>query len=173
MFIFGLDIGRNTALTVMEINDNLDIVSIENYFLDMNTISGSDIKKKKALYDMVKNLVIKYEPTVLAIESPYMGSFPKSFGLLSEFMDAIELAAFGEEENIVQYRVSPKEGKRIFNAKSDDKEDMLIALENIHELDIHIKFELNEHEVDSVAMCYWVVQRYRREPGLFIIDKYK
>jgi len=173
MSIIGADIGRNTALAVIEIDGNLDITNIDTYFLDMNTIYGSDIRKKEELYKLTYNIVYDREPIAVGLESPFMSRFPKAYGLLSEFISTMELAIYKAEPSVVQYRVSPKEGKSIVNAASDAKEDMYRALLDIEELEPFIHIDMNEHEIDSIAIAYWVLQRYRREPGLFLIDRYR
>jgi len=172
MSIIGADIGRNTAVAVIEIDGNLDIASIDTYFLDMGRVKGN-VKKKNVLYDMIYKITYDNQPMAFSIESPFMSRFPKAFGLLSEFINTIELAIFRAEPNVIQYRVSPKEGKSVISALDDTKEAMYEALLKIKEVEPFIHEGLNEHEIDSIAIAYWVLERYRADPGLFLVDKYK
>jgi len=173
MFIIGADIGRSTSLGVIELDDDLNIVDVDVNFFFMHDVGGSNVYKKSVLYDFVSEIVHEVRPVAFAIEAPFMSRFPKAFGLLSEFMSTIELAIHNTEPNVIQYRVSPREGKTIVGAKSDDKEDMYNAVMDIPELRPFIRRDMNEHEIDSIAIAYWVVQRYREEPAMYIVDRYK
>jgi len=173
MNCIGADIGRSTALAVIFLDDNLDIIDVEVSYYNMHDVTGSNTYKKSILYDLVCELVDDVRPVAFSIEAPFMSRFPKAFGLLSEFMSTIELAIFKTAPDVIQYRVSPKEGKTIVNAMSDSKDDMYNACLAIPELAPYITPDMNEHEVDSIAIAYWTVQRFRREPAMYIIDKYK
>lgn len=172
MNIIGADIGRNTSLGVISVDEDLHITNVHTYFLNMHDVNGDDIDKKNVLYNMVNDITINREPFAFAIEAPFMSRFPKAYGLLSEFMAIIESAIFRIDSNIIQYRVSPKEAKKIIGAVSDDKDDMYNAIIKIPELEPYITEDMNEHEIDSIAIAYWVLERFRKDTGLFITDKY-
>lgn len=118
---------------------------------------GERVAKQYAARCAVQKVLEAWNPSVVASESPYMGSFPQAYMALVECIDAIRRAckAFNPYQPLIT--IDPATVKKSIgvSGKSGDKEAIRNALANRKSLtfDVGVSLDkLDEHAVDAIAV---------------------
>ena len=174
--ILSIDPGTNMGVTITTISvPDLKIVNIDTTVIDLSVYAANDPLNKNLLLrlnvikDFIYHMMITYNPHILAMEAAFVNSrFPKSVMYLSQYIAAIEMTVYECNPYIRIFNYPPKLVKRIVNAGGKaDKDDMKIAVSNISEIAqcVDVTY-VSEHEVDSIAIGYTLIQELRDYPYL-------
>ncbi len=174
--IIGIDPGSNLGISVFTIStDKLEIVKIETFTTTItdvtnpNNCNDNGVYRLSKIYNRMTEILKTHKPHSVAIEAAFMSRFPKAFGVLTGIISMLSLAVVHYDKHIRITKVSPLEGKSAVGSCGTKKEDILEAMLKIKELTKHVKLKnVNEHVVDSVAIGYFLLLKYRKHPALLI-----
>lgn len=115
------------------------------------------IAKLYATTDAVLKLLLAWQPTYVASEGPYMGSFPTAYAALVESVDAIRRAVIRYDPYLDFSVTDPASVKKAIgvSGKSGDKELVRAAVSKHATLTLHPEVnlsELDEHAIDAIAV---------------------
>lgn len=115
--------------------------------------------KLNLLKDALVAEFVKYEPTLVASESPFLGRFPKAYAALVECVYAERSALRDYDPDKIMIMITPTTVKVSAGVshKSRDKEDMRKAANELTDVDTSLIdiATLDEHAIDAihVARC--------------------
>lgn len=170
--IIGIDPGNNMGVSIFTIDtETLSIVNIctEFYILE-HYISMYTLDKVQSKLEyisiIIKNLIDKYRPVAIGIETAFMNSrFPKAVMYLSQYVGMIEYTCINYNSFIHIFKYMPKYIKAKISTGDATKVDMLTGISKIPEVYKCLpKIILTEHEVDATAICYVMLTEIRTYP---------
>jgi hypothetical protein len=167
--IIGIDPGNQMGVTLLWFHPiSMEIIRIEPMTLNQDKLTVDDnhiqyhgirFAKNMALRDALVNLFRIYWPVAVVSESPFFNRLsPGSYGPLLEMVFSIRLAVSLYDSWMGLDVIPPSNVKQALGAKGNcGKPEMITAL--INNINITSKLirpvnELNEHEIDSVAVAY-------------------
>lgn len=116
---------------------------------------GARFARIRAHADLLNKILVQYEPTYVAIETPYYNPRrPGAFEVLVEVLSMIRNTVFDWNPWITVMLIDPASIKKSIgvSGKSGDKEAVRQALSDIPSLQSFITDELDEHAVDAIAV---------------------
>jgi Holliday junction resolvasome RuvABC endonuclease subunit len=120
--------------------------------------------RKCGLY--LTEMLEEYQPHLVACEDAYMGRFPTAFRSLSEGIICIQNAVAAWDPFVRLMLVDPPTAKIAVGAPGrgggkDAVRDAVMANRDfVKEVEVDL---LDEHSIDSIAIAYWALQRWREE----------
>lgn len=95
--ILGIDPGTNTGICIMEITENLEIINIDTFTINLNnyildTLSNFEKEADRliALEEGLKEILEKYNPDLIGMENAFFNKkFPLSGLKLSSFLGVL------------------------------------------------------------------------------------
>ena len=149
------------------------VVETEIYNLSENETERKYIKNEK---HSGKHIIMGYEfeynkPCAVCIESPFYSSrTPSAFGSIKEITEVVKNALNEYDNSLLLLSIDPPTVKKSVKAKGNHDKDhvkekvinIYKEIENIGDIDL---LYLDEHSIDSLAICYGVYDRafYHRE----------
>lgn len=141
-------------------------------------ISPEEMASRPARLNVIERALtlefFKYEPVLVASESPFLGRFPAAFAALVECVTVERRALRAYDSNKRMCMLTPttvKVGAGVAH-NSNDKEDMRDALDNIEDVDLSDVdiSSLDEHAIDAIhvtraaiAQAYGLLLPYERK----------
>jgi len=178
--ILAIDPGTTTVgVSVFTINViTFELLNVETILIDTSIrFEPRDLTKDllirlNTLYNRMKELIAYYDPHLVSVENGFINRLrPAAYGPLSQSIMAIELAAMDVNPFIKIFKFAPKTIKKVTTAGgAAGKVDMLVGVKNINEITRYINPDLiSEHEVDSIAVNYTMLQYLRENPIILLI----
>lgn len=135
---------------------SVNIESLANALYGETLVLNHGLRQAKviACKELLTKMLNEWQPTVVAIESPYMGRFPQAFSALVECMQALKLAVIEYDVTLEINAYDPSTVKKaVGSAKiSSDKNAVKTAMNKIFN-DFNFE-DLDEHAIDSLAVGY-------------------
>ena len=149
--ILGVDPGTNIMGYSL-----LRIVGKQTDVVEMNVIQikhiNSPMAKLKFIFDKIEVLILKYHPTILAIEAPFYGKNPQSMLKLGRAQGVVISACLHHGLEIFEY--APRKIKQSITGRgSASKEQVAAMLKNMYHFEEIPKY-LDATDALAVATCY-------------------
>lgn len=178
--IVAVDPGTTTiGVSVYTINvKDLSIVNIESVLINTairfkeEDLTKDLLVRLDRLYNRMMELIRHYDPKILSIEAGFINRLrPAAYGPLSQSIMAIELAARTINPLIKIFKFAPKTIKKVTTrGGAADKDDVLLGVLAIPEITRHINpYTVSEHEVDSLAINYTMLDYIRNNEAILYI----
>lgn len=181
IYIFGIDPGTNTGVSVFELDVDLNVISVETHTLNLNLYADpdsnqltKDADRYLALGDLISELADKFKPVAAAIESSFIHERFKSSGMkVAAYISVVIYALKKFDKNLVICKLSPKQVKKFMGDATADKDEMrnlltekisLLLGEDVAKL-INID-NLTEHSIDALAIGNNLIEVLRKAPYL-------
>lgn len=171
--ILGIDPGTNTGVAVFEVNKQLEIISIKTYDINLNKYVDDesngltkDVDRYLALYDLITEIISKYKPKVVAIESAFINTKFKGSGLkLAGYVSVVMTAIKRQDKNIVLCKLAPKSIKKFMGDATANKDKMLAMLgeELSNFIDVTV---MTEHTIDATSIGSKLLDVIRESPHI-------
>lgn len=171
--ILGIDPGTNTGLSIIEATENLEIISINTYTIDLNnyiidTLSNLEKEADRliALESSLKEILEVYNPDIIGMENAFFNKkFPLSGLKLSSFLGVIMMTVRKHNKKTKIYKLQPKYIKSVVATGEAFKDDMLKAVSENKELSPYLDLtNETEHSIDAVAISYSVMKLLEKYP---------
>lgn len=164
--VLSLDPGtRRTGIAIVDLTDKGIIVPFAEtfnvdkslrWYQDVLEFQNETMARSVSITNQVMNLVNHYKPDRVATESPFMGSFAQTFGVLTSLLGHIDQRMRLEYPILAMERYSPTEVKRFMGVKgnSGDKTLMAKALASCPiSYSQHLQpVSFDEHTVDAICV---------------------
>jgi Holliday junction resolvasome RuvABC endonuclease subunit len=171
--LIAIDPGNNIGISIYTLkNITFEIVDIQTFTIILENripdyVFDKMFYKLQILNSVVMDLAAIHRPLAVGIELPFLNSrFPKAVMQLSQYVSVIEAAFYNVDPFIKFFKYPPKYIKAVGSGKGNaDKNDMLKAVNNNNELNIHVNPNLlSEHEVDAILIGYTAILEIRQFP---------
>ena len=135
-------------------------------------IHGARTARLMALEDSLFSRFELFQPHAICTESPFLGRFPQAFAALTECVSFVRRAVCRYDRYMPLEMVDPPTAKKAVGMtvkRGITKDDVKVAVEklNIAYAEGIVLDELDEHEIDSIAVAYYQVLIFRGQiPGL-------
>ena len=171
--IIGIDPGTNTGIAVYTIDTNFNILNIDtytillnNYVNEDNTVLGKDSERYLVLGNLIEELLEKYNPIAIALESAFinkkfMGSGMKVMGYISVILYVIKKF----NPNILLCKLAPKSVKKKAGDATANKDKMKELVNETILQYIDIEKE-SEHSIDAISIGYSLLNLIKNSPYL-------
>ena len=182
-YIIGVDPGTKTGVAVYGIDKDFNIKSITPYtiYLDsyVDTESNSftkDADRYLALGNLITELMEKYNPVGLSIESSFINKKFMGSGMkVATYISVVIFAAKKYNKDLLVVKLAPKQVKKWMGDATADKDAMkefvVKLFRDMFKEDIsHIlTFEnLTEHSIDAMAIGHNFLEIIRNAPYLIL-----
>ena len=181
--MLAIDPGTTTiGVSIFTINikdlDNIKISKIETILIDTSLkfveeeLTKDLLVRLRRLYDRVFEILKRYDPVIVSIENGFINRLrPAAYGPLSQSIMAIELAAGNYNKQIKIFKFAPKTIKKVTTkGGAADKDGVLLGVNSIKEITSLIDPNLvSEHEVDSIAVNYTMLEYLRENTVILYI----
>ncbi|WGH26623.1 MAG: crossover junction endodeoxyribonuclease RuvC [Candidatus Shikimatogenerans bostrichidophilus] len=151
--IMGIDPGFNiTGLSILEINNknNFKIIFIKEINLKKKK---NYLEKMNIIYLKLKKIIKIYNPTILVMESTFLGKNVKSLKRLVQCQSSIILAAIHKKLSIIEY--SPKTIKLLITGYGNStKKELKKKLEIIFNKKLNYSKNFDFSDSLAVALCH-------------------
>ncbi len=149
--IMGVDPGTNLLGYSIIRSDKNTMNILINGVLDLKK-TADHFQKLRLIYDRLHSIAAAYQPTILAIESPYFGKNVQSMLKLGRAQGAAILVAAHFDMQIYEY--SPRRIKQAITGKGNaSKEQVALMLTKIFNLE-SIPKHLDESDALAAAACH-------------------
>ena len=186
--IFSIDPGTNEmGFAIIDV----DLVTLKPYLIFTDTISGKVfLKSNKTVcethndstaklcgyHDRLLSEFKKWNPHVVASESPFMGRFPTPFARLSECLFIVRYALIHYSTKVPFFKVDPPSAKLAVGVSpaGSTKEDIDEAVRIIPEMNYpnpEVFDKVTEHETDAIAVGFWMYKYLIGEEVKFVRKK--
>ena len=164
MVIMSVDPGTvNCGIVFWELDDKLNIVNIYTYNIKLS--DNLDVFMRiLELENIVKNMIVKYQPIWLAIEAGFINRFrPQAYGPISNTIFVIKKQVFEFNQLPTFTEIPPKKVKQLIGATgSGDKDAVKKAVSKIKEITDKINLDtVTEHQIDALAIGYVFINELR------------
>jgi Holliday junction resolvasome RuvABC endonuclease subunit len=176
--VIAIDPSTNqTGITVIEVdlsNGNM-VICFSKTFKRNDLLRGhqwmADVHgdRETAVYcygEALKQLLLTWEPSAVAIEAPFLSRLPQAFKALTEIVTTFRNVILEWDSTVPVEYVDPPTVKKAMGVSggSSDKNDMLVALKNtklpiFYGPNVNIE-EMTEHEIDATAVGVHYVTKY-------------
>lgn len=174
--VMSIDTGSNTlgsAITDVDIDrerkqvrDCETIEAAKSIWRYQNTadMRGDKWARMRALRRFMREKLDYWQPDVVAIESPFMFKRPEAFAVLREVIVYLIQAIEEYDPNIEIIMVPPTKAKLAVGANEyvgkDPVRDAVLSLNDVYYDDGLDPRVFDEHEIDSIAIMYYIAQDY-------------
>ncbi|MBK6731214.1 MAG: crossover junction endodeoxyribonuclease RuvC [Bacteroidetes bacterium] len=149
--IMGVDPGTNLLGYSVIHSDKNTMNILINGVLDLKK-TEDHFQKLRLIYDRLHSIIEAYNPTVLAIESPFFGKNVQSMLKLGRAQGAAILVAAHFDMEIIEY--SPRRIKQAITGKGNaSKEQVALMLKSIFALESIPKY-MDESDALAAAACH-------------------
>ena len=154
MKVLGIDPGNyKTGFSILEINSG-----------KFRLVASGVIKAKKkpenlkVIFDGLEEIILKYNPAEIALESSFFGKNPQSLIRLGEVRGVILYASV--KHNLQLFEYTPQQVKNAITGYGwADKDKVLENVENIFNVKINSK---DQADAIAVSFCHFL-KRYKNE----------
>ena len=149
--IMGVDPGTNLLGYSVIHSDKNTMNILINGVLELKK-TQNHFQKLRLIYDRLHSIVEAYQPTILAIESPFFGKNVQSMLKLGRAQGAAILVAAHHNMEICEY--TPKRIKQAITGNGNaSKQQVALMLKNIFHLETIPKY-LDESDALAAAACH-------------------
>lgn len=176
--ILGIDPGTNTGISIINLNyEDLSINYIKTFTINLNNYIDEslpkiykDADKLLALESILMDLLIEYNPKILAMENAFFNKkFPLSGLILSSFVGVITMTVRKFNKKLKIYKLQPKYVKSNIAKGDAFKDDMKLAVKNNEVLNKYINVEEeSEHSIDATAIAYVLIKILNEYPYVLL-----
>lgn len=180
--VIGIDPGTNcTGFSVLD----HDLVTRETYVLVSHTFFRRELLKSRpwlaetygdrpaailAYNEVLRDLLLRFDPTAVASETPYMSRLVSAFRALTEQLTSFRTTIYNWDRTQPLYEASPSSVKEnlAVPGNSGEKELMREAIRSRDDLyfpDPYLLDALDEHSVDSIAVALHHIDKIARFVG--------
>ena len=155
----------NMVFNIESIETN--VIVLENYIPEYNIANNKLLSKLHILKDVLENLLIEHDPSVVAVEEAFANMrFPLAVIQLSQYLGIILQTVSSFNPFLKVFKYAPKLIKKYVGSGGNaNKDDMLSTVSKISEIVKHVDItKLTEHEIDSLAIGYITLQHIRQHP---------
>ena len=152
-----LDYNKEQGTHLVEYATTFNIGTLFKQYPVVIETFGERVAKQYAARCAVEKFLVAWNPSAVASESPYMGSFPQAYMALVECIDAIRRACKAWNPFQPLIAIDPATVKKSLgvSGKSGDKEAIRNALAKRSSLsfDKEVSLDhLDEHAIDAIAV---------------------
>lgn len=131
-------------------------------------IHGQRTARLMSLEDRLFIIFEQYQPQAVCCESPFMHRFPQAFAALTECVSYVKRALYRYDRFKPITMVDPPTAKMSVGVtvkRGVTKEDVAAAIPklNLHLANDILLENLDEHEIDSIAVAYYLLSIFRNQ----------
>ena len=172
MIMVSIDPGTiHCGVVIWELDDNtLNIKNTENFTIEINPNLILE-ERLWALYDIFYNIFLETNVLHLAHESAFLNRFrPMAYGPIYTSINIIRKSFYDYSFNFNRiFAYPPKLVKATVAKGTANKNDMLLAVKSINELQPFILDNESEHEIDALAIGYTHLLNLRNFKELLLL----
>ena len=123
-------------------------------------VHGARTARLMALENRLFDMFEEFQPHAICTESPFLGRFPQAFAALTECVSFVRRAVCRYDRYMPLEMVDPPTAKKAVGMtvkRGITKDDVTVAVSKLPLQYAHgiVLGELDEHEVDSIAVAYY------------------
>ncbi len=120
---------------------------------------GAKAERLHQIYMNMSSVLYQLQPHLFIAESPFVGRFAAAFEALVEVRDALKAALWAHDQTMLYESVDPLTAKKavgaaVYKGSKENVRDSVIALPDLIWAPNVMKYELDEHSIDAVAVGY-------------------
>lgn len=120
---------------------------------------GAKAERLHQIYMNMGSVLYQLQPHLFIAESPFVGRFAAAFEALVEVRDALKAALWAHDQTMLYESVDPLTAKKavgaaVYKGSKENVRDSVIALPDLIWAPNVMKYELDEHSIDAVAVGY-------------------
>lgn len=167
-----LDLFLSTGEIVVTHSETILSTKILGDYRNEERIHGRLTARLMALEDRLFILYEQFQPHAVCTETPFLHRFPQAFAALTECVSYVRRALYRFDRHMPLEMVDPPTAKKAVGAKirrGMTKDDVKIAVAKlkIQYAEGVVLDELDEHEIDAIAVAYYQTLIFRDQiPGL-------
>lgn len=167
-----LDLSLSTGKIAVIHSETLTPQKQLSEYRNEERIHGARTARLMALEDSLFSRFEHFQPHAICTESPFLGRFPQAFAALTECVSFVRRAVCRFDRYLPLEMVDPPTAKKAVGMTvkrgitKDDVKEAIKKLDIILPEDMSLD-ELDEHQIDSIAVAYYQVLIFRGQiPGL-------
>lgn len=129
---------------------------------------GAKAERLHQIYMNMSSVLYQLQPHLFIAESPFVGRFAAAFEALVEVRDALKAALWAHDPTMLYESVDPLTAKKavgaaVYKGSKENVRDSVIALPDLIWAPNVMKYELDEHSIDAVAVGYCRAMSFLRD----------
>ena len=169
--IFGIDPGTNTGISIYELDENFNILSLETVNVDLNIFVDNDSNgllkdadRYLALHNLLDDLLTIHKPKAIAIESAFIKKSFMGAGMkVAGYVAIVMLAIKKFDKDIVICKLAPKSVKKFMGDGDANKDKMkeMLGDEVVDLVDMSLQ---TEHTIDAISIGLILIKIIKTSP---------
>lgn len=178
--LLAVDPGSTTlGFALMLIDPGYNQITVSDAFtinvgrgIDINSMRfeqyGAKAERLHQIFMNASSVLHQLQPHLFIAESPFVGRFAAAFEALVEVRDALKAALWQHDPTILYESVDPLTAKKavgaaVYKGSKENVRDSVIALPDLIWAPNVMKYELDEHSIDAVAVGYCRAMSFLRD----------